>query len=67
MVGYFLSTAISTIGTILIIRLVSVEEYGLINIAYILPNILISFLNTNITHNLIIEYIFILKSPYTTQ
>lgn len=42
MVGYFLSTSISTIGTILIIRLVSVEEYGLINIAYIIPNILIS-------------------------
>ena len=43
MVGYFLSTAISTIGTILIIRLISVEEYSFINIAYILPNIFINF------------------------
>ena len=54
MIGYFLSTAISTIGTILIVRLISVEEYSLINIAYILPNILISFselgLNFSSTH-----------------
>jgi len=54
MIGYFLSTAISTIGTILIVRLISVEEYSLISIAYILPNILISFselgLNFSSTH-----------------
>ena len=43
MVGYFLSTAISTIGTVLIIRLTSVEEFSFINIAYIIPNILITF------------------------
>jgi len=43
MVGYFLSTAISTIGTIVIIRLISVEENSFINIAYILPNIFINF------------------------
>lgn len=42
MVGYFLSTLVSTIGTILVIRLISVEEYGLINIAFIVPNILIN-------------------------
>lgn len=42
-VGYLISSIISTIGSIVVIRLISVEEYSLISIAYILPGILISF------------------------
>jgi len=42
-VGYLVASLVSTIGTIITIRLISVEEYGLINIALILPVILISF------------------------
>lgn len=42
-VGYLISSIMSTIGTIIVIRLISVEEYSLINIAYILPSILIPF------------------------
>ena len=41
MVGYLLSSIISTIGTIIVIRLISVEEYSLIVIAFIIPTILI--------------------------
>ncbi|MFX1277664.1 MAG: oligosaccharide flippase family protein [Promethearchaeota archaeon] len=43
MVGYLISSIISTIGSIIVIRLISVEEYSLISIAYILPGILIPF------------------------
>lgn len=43
MVGYLISIIISTVGTILIIRWISVLEYSLINIANIIPSILILF------------------------
>ena len=43
MIGYLFSSLISTIGTIFVIRLISVENYSLINIAYIIPGILIPF------------------------
>lgn len=43
MMGYFLSSLISPIGTILVIRLISVEETSYINIAYIIPAILGDF------------------------
>ncbi|MFX1392814.1 MAG: oligosaccharide flippase family protein [Promethearchaeota archaeon] len=43
MVGYLISIIISTIGTILIIRWISVFDYSLINIANIIPSILILF------------------------
>ncbi|MFW9829023.1 MAG: oligosaccharide flippase family protein [Candidatus Thorarchaeota archaeon] len=39
--GNLVSTLISTIGTILIINLVTTDEYALINISYIFPTILI--------------------------
>ena len=42
-VGYLVASLISTIGTIITIRLISVEDYGLVNIAFILPAILIAF------------------------
>ncbi len=41
MMGYLMSSAISSIGTILMIRLISVEEYSYITIAFIIPAILI--------------------------
>jgi len=41
MIGYLLSSLISSLGTIIVIRLISVEEYGLINISFIIPAILI--------------------------
>ena len=41
MVGYLISSIISTIGSILVIRLISIEEYSLVTIAFILPSILI--------------------------
>ncbi|MFX1443897.1 MAG: oligosaccharide flippase family protein [Promethearchaeota archaeon] len=41
MIGYLMSSAISSIGTIIMIRLISVEEYSFITIAYIIPAILI--------------------------
>ncbi|MFX0142057.1 MAG: oligosaccharide flippase family protein [Candidatus Hodarchaeota archaeon] len=42
-VGYLISSIISTLGTIVMIRLISVEEYSLVTIAYIFPAILIPF------------------------
>ena len=42
MMGYFIASLISTIGTIVVIRLISVEEFSLINISYIIPTILIT-------------------------
>ncbi len=42
MMGYLISSLISTIGTVVIIRLISVEEYSLLNISYIIPSILIT-------------------------
>ena len=54
MIGYLLSSIISSIGTIIIIRLISVEEYSLLNISYIIPTIMIVIgelgLNTASTH-----------------
>ncbi|MFX1313778.1 MAG: oligosaccharide flippase family protein, partial [Promethearchaeota archaeon] len=41
MIGYLLSSIISTIGSILVVRLIPVKDYGLITIAFILPSILI--------------------------
>ena len=41
MIGYLLSSLISSLGTIIVIRLISVEEYSLINISFIIPAILI--------------------------
>lgn len=43
MIGYLISSLISSIGTIFVIRLISVEEYSFINIAYIIPAILCDF------------------------
>jgi len=43
MVGYLISALISTISTIIIVRLLSVEEYSLLTISYIIPAILIPF------------------------
>ncbi|GAI39096.1 unnamed protein product, partial [marine sediment metagenome] len=43
MIGYLISSLISSIGTILVIRLISVEEYSFISIAYIIPAILSDF------------------------
>jgi len=42
-IGYLFSSFISSIGTIIIIRLISVEENSFINIAYIIPAILTDF------------------------
>lgn len=42
-IGYLFSSLISSIGTIIIIRLISVEENSYINIAYIIPAILADF------------------------
>ena len=42
MIGYLLSSLISSIGTILVIRFISVEEYYLFNISYSVPAILIA-------------------------
>jgi len=42
-IGYLVSSMISSIGTILVIRLISVEENSFINIAYIVPAILADF------------------------
>ena len=41
--GYLLSSLISSIGTIVVIRLISIEEYSLLNISFIIPAILIVF------------------------
>ena len=41
MVGYLFSSIISSIGTIIVVRLISVEEYSLLNISYIIPTVLI--------------------------
>jgi O-antigen/teichoic acid export membrane protein len=43
MIGYLLSSFISSLGTIIVIRLISVEENSFINIAYIIPAILTDF------------------------
>ncbi len=43
MMGYLISSIISSIGTIIVIRLITVEEYSLLNISYIIPAILIVF------------------------
>jgi len=43
MMGFLISSIISSIGTIIIIRLITIEEYSLLNISYGIPAILIVF------------------------
>jgi O-antigen/teichoic acid export membrane protein len=43
MMGYLISSIISSIGTIIVIRLITVEDYSLLSISYIIPAILIVF------------------------
>ena len=42
-IGNFTGTLISTLGTIIVINFLSTEEYGLINLSFVIPNILIFF------------------------
>ena len=41
MTGFLISSIISSIGTVIIIRLITIEEYSLLNISYGIPAILI--------------------------
>lgn len=43
MTGFLISSIISSIGTVIIIRLITIEEYSLLNISYGIPAILIVF------------------------